>query len=112
MQRSPSVSVITDKQSRSSNQIKMNTTLPTFHGRHDSNIGKWLYSANRTLEMAEYTDYEKVAIASNYLRDLAAQDYMLHEKMVGKENWFQFVDYMRKKYTPANQGQIIREKLN
>jgi hypothetical protein len=36
---------------------------------------------------------------------------MLHEKMEGKENWFQFVDYMRRKYTPANQGQIIREKL-
>ncbi len=31
--------------------------------------------------------------------------------MEGKENWFQFVDYMRRKYTPANQGQIIREKL-
>ena len=92
-------------------KIKMNTTLPYFHGRPDNNIEEWIYTANRTLDLADYTDYEKVAVATNYLRDLAAQDYMLHEKMTGKETWVEFISYMRKKYTPANQGQIIREKL-
>ena len=98
---------------KKSNQlkIKMNTTLPTFHGRPDNNIVEWLYAAKRFLDIGNYTDIEKVAVASNYLRDIAAQDYMLHEQTWGKDTWSSFTEYMRKKYTPANHKQIIRMKI-
>ena len=92
-------------------KIKMSTTLPEFHGKPDSNIEEWLYAATRILDMANYTDREKVAVASNYLRDIALADYLLHEQMVGKESWDSFKEYMRKKYTPANHNQIIRQKI-
>ena len=92
-------------------KIKMNTTLPTFNGRPESNVEEWIYAANRILDMGEYSDDEKVAIASNYLRDLALQDYLLHEQTFGKDNWKGFAAYMRKKYTPANQAQLIRDKI-
>ena len=56
-------------------KVKMNATIPYFHGRPENNIGEWLYAAERILDMANYTGKEKVDIASTYLRDLAQQDY-------------------------------------
>ena len=52
-------------------KIKMNTTLHTFNGRPDSNTDQWLYVSNRILAIINYSDEEKVAIATNYLRELA-----------------------------------------
>lgn len=96
---------------KASFRIKMNTTLPTFHGRPHENIGEWLYQANRTLDFAKYKPVEKVAVASNYLRDVAAQDYMLHERAHGKQTWKQFEGYMSKKYTPVNHNDKIRKQV-
>jgi chromosome segregation ATPase len=92
-------------------KIKMNTTLQTFSGRPDDNINEWLYQTNRILEVGDYNDYEKVTIASSYLRELASQDYMLQEQATGKQTWKDFSEYMRRKYTPANLSQIIRDRI-
>ena len=58
--------------------IKMNTTLPTFNGRPESNVNEWLYSCKRILEYSNYDGSRKVGLASSYLRDIASQDYILH----------------------------------
>ena len=92
-------------------KIKMNTTLPTFHGRPDSNIDEWLYALSRVLEAGGYSNQEKLAIATNHLRDIASSDYMLHEQRVVTISWNEFKEYMRKKYTPPNHNQIIRNKI-
>ena len=93
-------------------KIKMNTTLPTFNGRPESNVNEWLYAAKRMLEFGKYAEQTKVGIASNYLRELASQDYLLYEQTNGKHNsWEQFETYMRKKYTAPNHNQIIRNRM-
>jgi len=92
--------------------IKMNTTLPTFNGQPESNVNEWLYSCKRILEYSNYDESRRVGLASSYLRDIASQDYILHEQTHGKHwTWSEFESYMRKKYTPANHNQIIRNKL-
>jgi hypothetical protein len=90
----------------------MNTTLPTFNGRPESNVNEWLYSCKRILEYRNYDESRRVGLASSYLRDIASQDCILHEQTHGKNwTWSEFESYMRKKYTPANHNQILRNKL-
>ena len=36
---------------------------------------------------------------------------MLHKRTNGRQSWDDFCKYMQKKYTPANQSQIIRTKI-
>jgi hypothetical protein len=85
----------------------MNTTLPTFNGRPESNVNEWLYSCKRFLEYSNNDEGRRVGLASSYLRNIASQDYILHEQTHGKHwAWSEFESYMRKKYTPANPEQI------
>ena len=96
-------------------KVKLNITLPDFHGRPEENISEWLYGVQRSLEMASYNDKEKVALASSALRDLARSDYLAHEQELAiqnkKYNYQEFSEYMKKKYTPANHSEIIRDKI-
>jgi hypothetical protein len=61
--------------------------------------------------MNDYDDRQKVVIASAYLKELALQDYMLYEQGGNKPTWIEFNNYMRNKYTPKNQSQLIRMKI-
>ena len=83
-------------------KVKLNITLPDFHGRPEENISEWLYGVQRSLEMASYNDKEKVALASSALRDLARSDYLAHEQELAiqnkKYNYQEFSEYMKKKY--------------
>ena len=96
-------------------EIEMRTSLPSFTGRPDAkpNIGDWLYQSKKIMDLAKYTDAQMVAIGTNHLKDLAAQDYILHEKTYGiHKSWSEFSEFMTKRYTPINQNQIIRRKIN
>lgn len=82
--------VIDDEDSnKTSNKIKLkiNTSLQTFSG----------------LPLT-------VNVASSYLRGIAYSDWILHEQENGRQTWKQFVDYMKKKYIPANHSQVIRSR--
>ena len=95
-------------------KIDMRTTLPTFSGRPDANpnIGDWLFQSKKIMDLARYTDSQMVAVGTNHLKDLAAQDYILHEKMYGiHKSWSEFAEFMTKRYTPANHNHIIRGKI-
>ena len=51
-------------------------------------------------------------IATNHLKDIALQDYIVRERMNGKESYIEFCEYMRKQYTPTNQNMAERAKTN
>ena len=92
-------------------RIKMDSTLTTFRGRPDENINDWLYTLDRAFRTGCYTSDEKLMIGTNYLKDIAIQDYIVRERLHGKESYTEFCQYMRKQYTPTNQNMLIREKL-
>jgi flagellar biosynthesis chaperone FliJ len=95
-------------------EIEMKTSLPSFSGRSDTNqnIGDWLFQTKKIMDLAKYTDAQMVAVGTNHLIDLAAQDYILHEKMYGiHKTWSEFAEFMTKKHTPANHNQTIRSKI-
>ena len=92
-------------------KIKMDATLNSFKGRPEENIGDWLYTLKRALDSGDYNSNEKLMIATNHLKDIALQDYMLRERMHGKDTWSGFCEYMKDKYTPANQNILIRERI-
>jgi len=85
--------------------------LTTFHGRPCENISDWLYYTNRVLIHTSHNDKEKVLLASSYLRDIAQQDYMLHEQAHANLTWSQFTEYLREKYTPKNHTTVVRRQL-
>ena len=94
-------------------KIEMKTSLPYFTGRSDSmNVGDWLFQSKKIMDLAKYTDAQMVAVGTNHLKDLAATDYILHEKTHGiHKSWPEFSEFMIKKHTPANHNQIIRGKI-
>ena len=92
-------------------KIKMDSTLPTFNGNPDSNVSEWLHSIIRILDACTYPGKEKVLLASNSLKELALQDYLIRERTVGKDTWASFIEYMRIKYTPPNHNQMIRVRM-
>jgi hypothetical protein len=92
-------------------KIKMDSTLPTFNGNPDSNVNEWLHSIMRILDACTYPGKEKVLLASNSLKELALQDYLIRERTVGKDTWASFIEYMRLKYTPPNHNQMIRVRM-
>jgi len=95
-------------------EIEMKTSLPFFSGRSDANqnIGDWLFQTKKIMDLAKYTDAQMVAVATNHLIDLAAQDYILYEKTHGiHKTWSEFAEFMTKKHTPANHNQTIRSKI-
>ena len=92
-------------------KIKMDSTLSPFNGNADSNVSEWLHATMRILDASSYTGQEKVLLASNFLKGLALQDYLIRERTIGKESWPSFINYMRSTYTPANHNLIIRERM-
>ena len=92
-------------------KIKIDSNLSSFTGRPEENVSDWLYTLKRELDSGNYYSKEKLMIATNYLKDIALQDYMLRERMYGKDTWVGFCEYMTEKYTPANQNILIRERL-
>ena len=92
-------------------RIKIDSNLSSFTGRPEENVSDWLYTLKRELDSGNYYSKEKLMIATNYLKDIALQDYMLRERMYGKDTWVGFCEYMIEKYTPANQNILIRERL-
>jgi hypothetical protein len=92
-------------------RIKIDSNLSSFTGRPEENVSDWLYTLKRELDSGNYYSKEKLMIATNYLKDIALQDYMLRERMYGKDTWVGFCEYMTEKYTPANQNILIRERL-
>ena len=110
-------SVILDESSNTGNNIKvkLNIVLEHFYGRMDENVSEWLYGVDRSLNMSKYNDAEKVALASEALKELARTDYLAHERELAKQNkkntYQEFCEYMRKHYTATNQSEIIREKI-
>jgi hypothetical protein len=106
--------VINDEDSsKRSNKIKLkiNTCLQTFSGLPHQNVNEYLHSADRVFDFGQYTDNEKVNVASSYLKGIAFSDWLLHEQENGKQTWKQFTDYMKKKYIPANHSQVIRARI-
>ena len=89
----------------------MDSTLSPFNGNADSNVSEWLHATMRILDASSYTGQEKVLLASNFLKGLALQDYLIRERTIGKESWPSFINYMRSTYTPANHNLIIRERM-
>ena len=92
-------------------KIKMDSTLPTFNGSPDSNVSEWLHATMRILDACPYPGKEKVLLASNALRSFALQDYLIRERIRGKDTWLSFIDYMRTKWTPPNHNLIIRDRM-
>ena len=95
-------------------QIEMRTSLPIFTGRPDANpnISDWIFQSKKIMDLANYTESQMVAIGTNHLKELAQQDYILYEKTNGiHKTWSEFSEFMIKRYTPANQNQLIRTKI-
>lgn len=90
----------------------MNNSLQTFSGQPFENVKEWIYTTNRMLEISPYSDKEKTLVASNYLKDLALQEYMLHEQAKGHMTWDNFKKFMKDRFTPKNQSEIIRNKMS
>ena len=114
--KKPSTTIVLDGEEetgkKSSNiKLKINTSLPTFAGLPNQNIGEFIHGADRVFEFGEYSDSEKVNAASSYLKGIAFSDWLLHEQENGKQTWKQFCDYMRAKYTPYNHSQVIRSRI-
>ena len=84
-------------------KIKIDSNLSSFTGRPEENVSDWLYTLKRELDSGNYYSKEKLMIA--------LQDYILRERMYGKDTWAGFCEYMTEKYTPANQNILIRERL-
>jgi hypothetical protein len=106
--------VIDDEDSnKTSNKIKLkiNTCLQTFSGLPHQNVSEFLHGADRVFEFGQYNDNEKVNVASSSFRGIAYSDWLLHEQKNGRRTWKQFVDYMKKKYIPANHSQVIRSRI-
>jgi hypothetical protein len=92
-------------------KLKINTSLPAFEGLPNQNIGEFIHGADRIFELGQYSDPEKVNVASSYLKGIAFSDWLIHEQENGKQSWKQFCDYMKKKYTASNHTQIIRSRI-
>ena len=95
-------------------QIEMRTSLPIFTGKPDANpnISDWIFQSKKIMDLANYTESQMVAIGTNHLKELAQQDYILYEKTNGiHKTWSEFSEFMIKRYTPANQNQLIRTKI-
>ena len=91
--------------------IRCEQTLPYFNGRPESNVREWLHACKITFNLANCGEDERVPLASNYLKELALQDYLVFERINGTPNWKDFEKYILEKHTPEDHTQIIREQI-
>ena len=101
-----------DRAARREQKPKRLYSQPIFSGKPEENLTTWLDLLERNMEVSEIAEYDKVLVASTYLRDHANLFFMTMRKQELRfMEWDVFVHIMKQRFQPPNYQRVISEKL-